>query len=620
MKKFVKGIGILLFIGLSILICIYTYAAFHPLALDEQRESITLYDINGNIFYESNFKKQMEWTSIEEIPQHIQDAFISVEDKRFYYHVGFDPIRMLKALATNLTKGGILQGGSTITQQYAKNLFLTNEQTITRKIEEFFYAARLEMQYSKEEILEGYLNTLYFGHGVYGIKQAAQYFFEKTMDQLTNAELAMLIGIPNGPSIYSPFLSMENAKARQQLILSILEDNKIISKEEKEVALQQEIQLSKKENTASSGIEEYYIASVIQELKNIPNLHSDQPLHIYTYYDPNVQNKLQEAIQTYVSLDNELEVAAVVMQPFSGNILAIAGGKDYTISQYNRALYSQRQVGSTIKPLLYYTALQEGFTPSSTFISQPTTFKIDAYSEYAPSNYLHKYPYKEISMINAISVSDNIYAVKTHLFLGETTLHNALLDFGITQSQPTPSEALGTVNMSIVELSKIYNTFASEGLYVEPAFISKVMDSDNVVYERKIEPKRLLRRDETLVLNQMLTSSYDLKNITSSYPTMMGNVPTFTTGVKSGTSDWDALVVGFNPEYTIGIWNGFDDNRSLDKEYFDVGKGIYKQLFNSLYENKESVWYQPSNNIEVKYVDPISGKESSDGSPYWFIK
>ncbi len=620
MRKLMKGTLILIFIGLSVLIGIYTYAAFHPLALDKQRESITLYDVDGNIFYESNFKKNMEWTPLDEIPQHVQDAFVSVEDKRFYYHAGFDPIRMVKALANNLTKGGILQGGSTITQQYAKNLFLTNEQTITRKIEEFFYAARLEMQYSKEEILEGYLNTLYFGHGVYGVKSAANYFFEKTMDQLTNAELAMLIGIPNGPSIYSPFLSMENAKNRQELILSVLVNNKVISEDEKAIAINQEIKLSSREKSTSTGIEEYYIASVIQELKNMSNINTEHELHIYTYYDPNVQSKLQDAIQANMSVNNELEVAAVVIQPFTGNIMAIVGGKDYTISQYNRALYSQRQVASTIKPLLYYTALQQGFTPSSTFISQATTFKIDEYTDYAPANYLHKYPNKEISMINAISVSDNIYAVKTHLFLGENTLHNALLDFGITQSKPNPSEALGTVNMSIVELAKIYNTFASEGLYTEPAFISKIVDANKIVYERKVEPKRLLKRDETLVLNQMLTSSYDLKNITSSYPTMMGNVPEFTTGVKSGTSDWDALVVGFNPEYTIGIWNGFDDNRFLDQEYFEVGKRIYKQLFSNLYKNKESIWYQPSNNIEVKYVDPISGKESSDGNAYWYIK
>ena len=619
MKTFLKITGIIAFIGLSALILIYTYAFLHPLKLDEQRSNITIYDVNGNVMYESNFMKNMTWTDISEIPQIIQDSFVSVEDKRFYNHVGFDPIRMGKAALSNLRSKDIIEGGSTITQQYAKNLFLTNEQTWSRKIQEFFYAARLEMQYGKDEILEGYLNTIYFGHGVYGIKSAASYFFDKEMQDLSIAQLAMLIGIPNGPSIYSPYISMENAVERQHLILQVLEHNGIITEEEKNNAMQEKIVLANHENDRQ-GYDEYYINAVIQDLSNRSDIDMSGTLHVYTYYDSNVQNSLQKAISAAIPAEEELEVSAVVLQPFTGSIMAIAGGKDYTISQYNRALNSQRQVASTIKPLLYYTALLQGFTPSSTFISQPTTFRLEDNTEYAPENYNSKYPNREISMINAISMSDNIYAVKTHLFLGTATLHQALLDFGITQSQQNPSEALGTVNMSILELSKIYNTFASEGLYIEPAFISRITDGEDVLYERKINPKRLLERDETLILSQMLTATYDSKNMTFSYPTMAGYAPDIKVAVKSGTSDWDALVVGYTPEYTVGIWNGFDDNRELSKEYYDVGKVIFKSTFNSLYENKSGVWYQPSEDIVVKMVDPISGEERADGSEYWYLK
>ncbi|MCI8271945.1 MAG: penicillin-binding protein [Erysipelotrichaceae bacterium] len=619
MKTFLKITGIIAFIGLTALILIYTYAFLHPLKLDEQRSNITIYDVNGNVMYESNFMKNMTWTDISEIPQIIQDSFVSVEDKRFYNHVGFDPIRMGKAVLSNLRSKDIIEGGSTITQQYAKNLFLTNEQTWSRKIQEFFYAARLEMQYGKDEILEGYLNTIYFGHGVYGIKSAASYFFGKEMQDLSIAQLAMLIGIPNGPSIYSPYISMENAVERQHLILQVLEHNGIITEEEKNNAMQEKITLVNHEND-QQGYDEYYINAVIQDLSNRSDIDMSGTLHVYTYYDSNVQNSLQKAISAAIPAEEELEVSAVVLQPFTGSIMAIAGGKDYTISQYNRALNSQRQVASTIKPLLYYTALLQGFTPSSTFISQPTTFRLEDNTEYAPENYNSKYPNREISMINAISMSDNIYAVKTHLFLGTATLHQALLDFGITQSQQNPSEALGTVNMSILELSKIYNTFASEGLYIEPAFISRITDGEDVLYERKINPKRLLERNETLILSQMLTATYDSKNMTFSYPTMAGYAPDIKVAVKSGTSDWDALVVGYTPEYTVGIWNGFDDNRELSKEYYDVGKVIFKSTFNSLYENKSGVWYQPSEDILVKMVDPISGEERADGSEYWYLK
>ena len=279
MKTFLKITGIIAFIGLTALILIYTYAFLHPLKLDEQRSNITIYDVNGNVMYESNFMKNMTWTDISEIPQIIQDSFVSVEDKRFYNHVGFDPIRMGKAVLSNLRSKDIIEGGSTITQQYAKNLFLTNEQTWSRKIQEFFYAARLEMQYGKDEILEGYLNTIYFGHGVYGIKSAASYFFGKEMQDLSIAQLAMLIGIPNGPSIYSPYISMENAVERQHLILQVLEHNGIITEEEKNNAMQEKITLVNHEND-QQGYDEYYINAVIQDLSNRSDIDMSGTLHV----------------------------------------------------------------------------------------------------------------------------------------------------------------------------------------------------------------------------------------------------------------------------------------------------------------------------------------------------
>lgn len=609
----------MVFIMVTLIAGIYTYALFDRLSLDEQRKNITIYDVNGDILYESNFKKNMKWIDIDDIPTFVQDAFVSVEDKRFSYHAGFDPIRIAKALGTNLLHGNISQGGSTITQQYAKNLFLTNEQTVSRKIHEFFYAARLEMQYSKKDILEGYLNTIYFGHGVYGVSAAADYFFDKKLNQLTIAETAMLIGIPNGPSIYSPFLHKDNALKREHLILDVLEHNHVITSEEKKKAYAEPLKLSTDVNIKTYGIDEYYIDAVIQELDK---LHVDlsKEVHVHTYYNPDVQLKLQEAVNKNVDMNDELEVAGIITQPFTGNVMAMVGGKDYTISQYNRAIYSSRQVASTIKPLLYYCALQQGFTPATQFTSQKTKFMITDTEEYSPSNYGNVYANGKISMINAIALSDNIYAVKTHLFLGVDTLHNALLDFHIRQSNPNPSEALGTVNMSLLELSRIYNTFASEGLYTKPALIDQITSGNETIYKRDIAPKRLLQRDETLILNQMLRSTFDIRNHTYTFPSMYGHEPDVTVAAKSGTSDWDSLVMGFNPEYTIGIWSGFDDNRPLNKKYYTVSKNIFKDTFNGLYEHSTGVWYQPSDNLEVRHVNPVSGQEESNGSIYWFKK
>ena len=475
------------------------------------------------------------------------------------------------------------------------------------------------MQYSKKDILEGYLNTVYFGHGVYGVNAAAEYFFDKKLSQLSIAETAMLIGIPNGPSIYSPFLHKDNAIKREHLILEVLKNNGVITSSQYEQAMKEKLKLSTNVNISTYGIDEYYIDAVIQELSKL-NIDLNREIHVHTYYDPKVQMQLSNAVTKHVDLGSELEVAGIITQPFTGNVMAMVGGKDYTISQYNRAIYSSRQVASTIKPLLYYCALQQGFTPSTQFTSQKTTFRISDDEEYAPTNYGNVYANGKISMINAISLSDNIYAVKTQLFLGVDTLHNALLDFNIRQSSPNPSEALGTVNMSLLELSRIYNTFASEGLYVKPALISHITSGDDVVYKREVQPKRLLQRDETLILNQMMTSTFDIRNKSYTFPSMYGHEPDITVAAKSGTSDWDSLVMGFNPEYTVGIWSGFDDNRELEKQYYTISKDIFKDTFNGLYKKRKGVWYQPSDAIQEKRVNPISGAEDSSGSLYWFKK
>lgn len=623
MKNLIKVLcGFLLF-GLVSLFLFYFVASFTPLQLDSKQERFTIYDINGDILYETNFKKALSWTPIEEIPTNVQEAVISVEDKRFYKHHGFDLFRIGKAVISNIKAGGVVEGGSTITQQMAKNLFLSNEQTFKRKFEELFYAARLEMQYEKEAILEGYLNTLYYGHGIYGIKAASEFFFDASLEELSTAQIAMLVGIPNGPSLYSPFLHEDYANERKNLILQVMQHNGLISEEERILA-ENEV-LEYRENTEEKTLDAYYVQAVIDEVNDMvknSKLDLSEGGNIYTYYDPKVQAQLNQAFKESTNLNNELESSAIITEPFSGNILAIQGGKDYTISQYNRSMYAARQVASTIKPLLYYAALESGFTPATKFLSVPTTFKIDETTDYSPTNYDELYPNREISMINAIAMSDNIYAVKTHLFLGVETLYNELMSFGISQAQALPATALGTVDMSLLELSSIYNTFASCGLYIKPAMISSITNShQRIMYERETTSKRLMNLDSTLILNQMMTSTFDLKNRTVNFPTMYGSEPMVQVAAKSGTSASDSLVIGFNPDYTIAVWSGFDDNRALDKEYYNVSKLIFQKTFNNLYENVEmATWYQMTNNLEARIVDPITGEESMLGSTYWFMK
>lgn len=617
MKKAAKITAWILFILVSAILLIYTYALIAPLSLSEQRHHITLYDRNGDILYESNFGEDMEWTDLEDIPQQVQDAFVAVEDRRFYLHMGVDPIRIVSALRNNM-HSDTLQGGSTITQQYAKNLFLTNEQTLQRKIEEFFYAVRLEMHYSKADILEGYLNTLYFGHGIYGISEASSYYFGKDMDELSAGELAMLVGVVNGPGAFSPYLHYENAISRQQTVLQVLKDEQVIDEAAYEEAMNEELViLDHRDDEQEDDIRAYYIDAVLAELSAM-NLTKDQ-LDVYTYFDPQASRALYLSLQENLGSDSEMQAAAVILEPFTDHILAMAGGKSYTESQYNRALHAERQIASTIKPLLYYCALQQGFTPSTAFISQPTTFQLGDNETYAPGNYGDQYPYREISMINAIGMSDNIYAVKTHLFLGTQTLQHALAQYGIT-ADDNASLALGTVSLNICELASIYNSFASEGLYAQPQLISGIRSKETWIMQDETQMKQLLKRDETLMLSQLLTATYDPKNITYAYPSMLGSAPDVPTAVKSGTSDWDSLCAGYNPQYTLVIWSGYDDNRTLEKADMSHARKIFQAAFDRLYEGREGPWYERPDTLEERRVDPVSGEPSSQGSVYWYKK
>lgn len=613
MKKLCKLIVlsfILILIGLT---TSYTYGFLHPLSLNTNNQ-ITMIDRYGNIMYESNNNHQSSWISIDDIPKNIIDITLLVEDQNFFKHAGIDWLRIMKAMMSNIQNASITQGGSSISQQFVKNQYLNQDVKLSRKIKELFYTIRLEMQYDKKTILENYLNTLYFGHGIYGISDASEYYFQLPLDKLNLKQIVSLIAIPNGPSIYSPILSLENNRNRSNLILSILRKHRYLDQKQYEDALNQPLNLN---ISSKSIINQYYIDSVLDELKQL-NISSHQNLVIYTNYDPFIQNALQNSINSQLNLEDDLQCASIISDSFSGKVLAIVGGKDYTLSQYHRALYGKRQIASTIKPLLYYCALEAGFEPDSKFVSQPTSFYLPN-MVYEPQNYQNQYPYKDITMINALALSDNIYAVKTHLFLGENVLCDQLKAFNI-ESEANPSLALGSVNMSLMQLHQIYNTFASEGIHQEPSFIHSIYQNNQLIYEKKPSKDQLLNRDHVLILNQMLTSVFDEKNSDYTHPTMLGYQNETTMAAKSGSSDWDSYVVAFNPQYTISIWCGYDQNIPLTNSQYSLSKKIYKQICEQILANHNSIWYEPSNNIITRKILPISGEISPKGSEYWFEK
>lgn len=606
--------GILCYLGIKI------YVHFSPKVVINTANSVFLYDNNEKVFFQGNDEK--EWVSLDDISSYVVDATIYTEDKNFYKHHGFDFLRILKAFYINLTSGATRQGASTITQQYAKNLFLSFDKTWKRKWDEMWYTIKIESTYSKDEILEGYLNTINYGHGMYGIENASNYYFGKSAKDLSLAEATMLTGIPKSPSNFSPLVDFDAAKERQLLILKLLVENDIITESEKDKAYNEELKfLGEKERDDLTTVM-YYHDAVMDELESIdsiPKSYSDTSgLKIYTNLDLDLQKKVEENIQESIPDDSKIQTSVVLMNPDTGGVLALIGGKDYNESSFNRATDSLRQVGSTMKPYLYYAALENGFTSSSSFTSEETTFVFNDQEDYTPQNYNKTYGNKPISMGTAIAYSENIYAVKTHLFLGGDALINVARRVGITSKlENVPSLPLGTNEINILEMAAGYSTFANLGNKVSPHFIERVEDSDGtVLYEAKNSKEAVLNPSITFILNNLLTATYDSDYIDYNYPTAIGLAPKLTHkyALKSGTTETDNWNIGFNNNIVCAVWVGYDDNQTLQTSEYKYAQDIwYKSI--EYYERNITPgdeWYDMPKNVSAVLVEPISGRLAID--------
>ena len=549
------------------------------------------------------------------------NATISIEDKNFYKHIGFDYLRIIKALGINIKNGGNVQGASTISQQYSKNLFLDFDKTWERKLNEAWITIQIESHYTKDEILEGYLNTINYG-GVFGIENASYYYFNKSSKELNLAEASMLAGIPKSPSNYSPLMNIENAKRRQKTILNTMVNNGYISDQQAETAYNTNLEYYGKGRQNQSSTLMYYQDAVMNELKTLKSIPSSTletgGLKIYTNLDLETQLELENNIKQYFQSDEEIQISSVMMDPNNGEIIALVGGRDYSKSQYNRAITASRQVGSTLKPFLYYSALENGFTASTTFNSSETTFVFSNDEKYSPKNYAEIYGNKDISMAAALAYSDNIYAVKTHLFLGEENLINILNRVGINSNlSAIPSLALGTASINMVNMVKAYSVLANSGYKVTPHLINRVEDSNgNILYEYKEKKEAILNESITYIINEMLNNCYNSNFIDYNYPTCINIAPKLTNkyAIKTGTTDTDNLVFGYNSNMVLGIWAGYDDNKDTYPEVSSNIKNIFADTMESYFSENEASWYKMPDNVVGIMVDPITGNLATDDS------
>ncbi len=633
MRKFFRFVRKMIRFGMIctilLVVGVFIYIKVSPIPEIYSANNLTLLDNEGEAFFKGNESK--EWVSLDEISNYVVVATINTEDKSFYKHHGFDIKRIIKAGYVNIINHSTVQGASTITQQYAKNLFLDFEKTWKRKWDEMWYTIKIEANYSKDQILEGYLNTINYGHGRYGIENASKFYFNKSAKELDLAEAAMLCGIPKAPSNYSPFINLEAAKERQNLILNTLVKNGVISEKEKEEAYNEDLVFSGTQEKKELSTLMYYQDAVIKELEtidSIPLSYSDSKgLRIYTNLDMEMQKKLEDIVDETVTIP-DIEISSVLMNPNTGGIVALIGGRDYNKSSYNRVTDSVRQVGSTMKPYLYYAALENGFTSSSAFTSEATTFTFSDQSSYSPRNYNETYGNKPISMGTAIAYSENIYAVKTHLFLGSEALINVARRVGITAKlEDIPSLPLGTKEISILEMAAGYSAFANLGYKVEPHLIEKIVDAKgNVLYQATNSKELVLNSSLVFILNNLLTATYDSDYIDYNYPTAINLAPKLTHkyALKSGTTSSDNWYIGFNSDVVCAVWAGYDDNRELKTSEYKYAQNVWYKSIEAYELGKENAWYEKPKNVTVALVDPISGmpvtEDAKKAKLMYFIK
>ncbi len=620
---------IFMFISLVVVIIgLYTYAYLSPKLDLKTSGSLYLYDNQNELLYQGS--RSNEWANLEDINENLVNAVIAVEDKNFYDHHGFDYLRIAKAMLTNIKKKSIVQGASTISQQYIKNLYLDFDKTWGRKIEEAFLTLELEVHYDKDDILEGYLNTINYGQGNMGIVNAASFYFNKKPKDLTLEEAIVLAGIPKNPAGYNPVSNYEASINRAWVVAKSMLNNGYIDENTYNNLFKEKLEIFGQTKKNNLQMIMYYQEAVLNELstiKEVPaSLVNAGGLKIYTTLDLNEQTNLEKNILENKPNDN-VQVASVIVDPKTGAVKALTGGMNYAKSQYNRALKSKRQVGSTMKPFLYYAALENNMTMSSSFKSEETTFYLSNGKTYAPQNAGKIYASKEITMAAALALSDNIYAVKTNLFLGADKMIDVAKRTGITASlDEVASLPLGTSEINILDYATGYTTFASGGYEKDLYFIEKIEDLDgNVLYQHENKNTLVINPNYTYILNEMMTSTTNSAYVDYTTPTALniaGNL-THKYALKTGSTNTDYWIVGYNPDRLIMMWMGYDDNQFVDGSIRNSSKKIWATTIEQSLENIGDSWYELPKNVVAIPLDAVTGKPPNDvnkATLYYYVK
>ncbi|MGV1761572.1 transglycosylase domain-containing protein [Rhizobium sp. A22-96] len=525
--------------------------------IPERPPNVKITDLDGSLIANRGTTGG-EAVALSDMSPYIPEAIIAIEDRRFYSHFGFDPIGLARAVVTNVVTGHAVQGGSTLTQQLAKNLFLSPDRTLERKVQEVLLALWLEHKYTKDQILTMYLNRVYFGSNAYGVEAASRRYFNKSAKDVNLGEAAMLAGLVKAPSRLSPARDPAAAEARAQLVLQAMQDQGFITEADTKTAMSQQPTRSKSYWT---GAENYVADMVMDQLPKLIGGNVKEDLIVDTTLDMSLEEQAEKALEDVLSKDGKklnASQASLVSVDATGAIRALVGGRDYAQSQFNRAVTAKRQPGSAFKPFVYTAALEAGLTPNS--IRQDMPVKI---GNWAPENYEQRYS-GPVTLATAVAKSLNTVAAQLVAEVGPDQVIKVAHRLGIESDlQSNASIALGTSEVSLLELTSAYATFMNGGFKVAPHVITKVTTaSGKVLYQANTDnPQRVLNPDIVTNMNAMMAG------VIASGTGKSARIPGWQAAGKSGTTQSfrDALFVGFTSHLTTGVWFGNDDGKSMRK-------------------------------------------------------
>ncbi len=542
---------------------------------------------------------------LKEVPEDLVKALIATEDKNFYKHPGYDMIGLARSMVANVLAGHVVQGASTITQQLSRILFLSNEKTFTRKIKELQVAAQIEKTISKDKILEMYLNNVYLGSGAYGVKGAAQIYFNKSLNQLTLPEMALIAGLPQAPSVYSPYNNIKLAEKRRNQVLLRMYKMKYIDKETLDKAKKAPIKLSTMPAMYATNKAPYFCDYVMKDLQKLGFTEDEivnGGLRVITTLNYRAQLKANEAIVKNLKawgLTRDKNQAAVFsFSPIDGRILVYAGGKDYTKSQYDRVSQSARPSGSAFKPFIYTAAIEKGYSPNDMIDDLP--FKA---GDWTPRNYGNKYR-GPIPLYTALMVSSNVCTARLMDAIGVRPVIQLARVMGITT--PIPYDytiSLGSNSVKLFEMTRAYGVFANGGFKVEPYAIERVESSrGTILYEAK-----KARTSKVLNINTAATMTAIMKTVITNGTGRAANIGKPAAG-KTGTTDdsKDAYFIGFTPDVVTGVWVGNDDNSQMG----GITGGTIPAL---IWKDVMTVATEPYGNSDFEYPEVILNPFKASG-------